>query len=116
MKGIVLGAGTLPQATVIAAGAVIVGKAAGLTVITLETEAIILPQEFGAVHVSVIVPPQESGVAVKVEALDVPLIKQPPDKLLVKGIVLGAGTLPQATVIFAGAVMVGKAGGVTVMV
>ena len=35
MNGITLGAGNAPQATVIAAGAVIVGNAAGLTVIVL---------------------------------------------------------------------------------
>ena len=36
------GAGIEPQATVILPGAVIVGKAAGLTVMVRETEAIVL--------------------------------------------------------------------------
>ena len=44
---------TAPQATVIAAGAVIVGNAAGSTVIILDTDAIVLPQASVAVHVSV---------------------------------------------------------------
>ena len=47
----VLAAGTPPHATVIAAGAVIVGNAAGLTVITLDTDATVLPQASVAVHV-----------------------------------------------------------------
>lgn len=44
----------------------------------LDTEARALPQASVAVHVSVTVPPQAAGVAEKVEALDVPVIKQPP--------------------------------------
>ena len=47
----VLDAGTPPQATVIGPGAVIVGNAAGLTVITRDTEATVLPQESVAVQV-----------------------------------------------------------------
>ena len=46
-----LAAGTAPHATVIAAGAVIAGNAAGLTVITLDTDATVLPQASVAVHV-----------------------------------------------------------------
>ena len=64
-------------------GAVMVGKAAGLTVIVLETEAIGLPQEAGAVQVSVTVPPQGPGVAVNVDGFEVPLIKHPPFNPLV---------------------------------
>ena len=67
-----------PQATVIFAGAVMVGRAAGLTVIVLEIEAITLPQGSVAVQVSVTVPPQPEGVAEKVDALDVPVIKHEP--------------------------------------
>ena len=79
----VLDAGTPPQATVMAAGAVIVGNAAGLTVIVLDTEARFLPHTSVAVQVSVTVPPQADGVVVNVEALDVPLIKQSPGNPLV---------------------------------
>ena len=64
------------------AGADIVGSAAGLTVMVLETGEIVLPQASVAVQVSVIVPPQAPGVAVLVDALDVPDIKQPPLKPL----------------------------------
>ena len=74
----VLGAGMLPQATVIAVGAVIVGKVAGLTAMVLETETIVRPQLSVAVQVSVTVPPHAPGVALKVEGFDVPEIWQPP--------------------------------------
>ena len=77
------GAGIAPQATVMFAGAVIVGNAAGFTVIVLETEVMVLPQGSVAVHVSVTVPPQAPGVAEKVEGFEVPLIRQPPLKPLV---------------------------------
>lgn len=50
-----------PQATVVAAGGVIVGTAAGFTVIVLETEASALPHGSVAVHVSVTVPPHPGG-------------------------------------------------------
>ena len=43
-------------------------------------------------------PPHAPGVAVKVEGLDVPLIKHPPLRPLLNVIVLDAGTAPQATV------------------
>jgi hypothetical protein len=114
VKGSVLGAGNDPHATVVAAGAVIVGKAAGSTVIILETDASGLPHASVAVHVSVTGPPQ-LGTALSVDGLDVPLIKQPPLNPLVNVIVLGAGNEPQATVIAAGAVIVGKAAGSIVM-
>ena len=68
-------AGTAPHATVIAAGAVIVGSAAGATVIILDTAASGLPQASVAVHVSVTVPPQGPGAALNVDGLDVPVIK-----------------------------------------
>jgi hypothetical protein len=77
---IVLGAGTDPHATVISEGAVIVGSAAGVTVMVLVTGASNLPHASVAVHVSVIVPPQAGGVAEKVEGFDVPLIRHPPLK------------------------------------
>jgi hypothetical protein len=52
----------------------------------------------------------------KLERFDVPLIKQPPLNPLLKLIVLGAGIDPQATVIFAGADIIGKAAGLTVII
>lgn len=83
---------------------------------TLETGASGLPQTSVAVQVSVTVPPQAPGVAENVDGLDVPAIKHPADKPFVKLIVLGAGTPPQATVVAKGAVIVGNAAGLTVMV
>ena len=106
----------LRQEMVIPAGAVIVGNAAGLTVIVLDTEARFLPHTSVAVQVSVTVPPQADGVVVNVEALDVPLIKHPPLNPFVNDMVLDAGTPPQATVMAAGAVIVGNAAGDTVIV
>jgi hypothetical protein len=101
---------------VISEGAVMVGSAAGVTVMVLVTGASGLPQASVAVQVSVMVPPQAGGVAEKVDGLEVPLIRQPPVNPLVYGIVLGAGTDPHATVISEGTVIVGSAAGVTVMV
>jgi hypothetical protein len=66
-----------------AAGAVIVGSAAGLTVIVLVTGANALPQASVAVQVSVMVPPQAEGVAENVEVAEVPLIRQLPVNPLV---------------------------------
>ena len=63
----VLSAGKAPQVTVILPGAVIVGNAAGLIVIVLETDTKALPQLSVAVQVSVTVPPQALGVAEKVD-------------------------------------------------
>lgn len=112
---IVLAAGNAPHATVISAGALIVGKSAGFTVIILETALIVLPQRSLAVHVSVTVPPQAPGTVLKVLAFEVPLIRQPPLNALLKGIVLGIRAVPQLTVIGAKAVIVGTAGGFTVI-
>ena len=70
-----MAAGIAPHATVIFAGAVIVGNAAGSTVIVLDTDASALPHASVAVQVSVTVPPQAVGVALKVDGLDVPDIK-----------------------------------------
>ena len=56
------------------AGAVIVGNAAGSTVIVLETGASALPHISVAVHVSVTVPPHTGGVPLKLEVLELPLI------------------------------------------
>jgi len=67
-----------PQSKVIAAGAVIVGSAAGVTVIVLETGVSDMPQASVAVQVSVTVPPQASGRAVYEERFDVPEMKHPP--------------------------------------
>ena len=116
VNGSVLAAGKPPQATVEFAGAVIVGNAAGLTVMVLETGAKTLPQLSVAVQVSVTVPPQVLGVAEKVEGFDVPLIKHPPLNPFVNGIVLDTGNEPQATVVLAGAIMVGNAAGLVVIV
>ena len=74
--------GTPPQTTVIFDGAVIVGNAAGLTVIVRDTDAIVLPHTSVAVQVSVTMPPQALGVAVKVEVFDMLLSSQPPLKPL----------------------------------
>jgi hypothetical protein len=63
---------------VIFAGAVIVGRVGGLTVMSLETGANALPQTSVAVHVSVTVPPHNGGVAENVERFEVPLIRQLP--------------------------------------
>jgi len=116
LKLIVLGGGTAPHATVMAAGGVMVGRVAGFTVIMRETEAIVLPQVSVAVHVSVTVPPQISGVGVKVEGVDVPDILQIPVSPLLKLMVLVTGIAPQLTVNGAGAVMTGSAAGLTVII
>ena len=110
-----LPAGIAPQATVILAGAVIVGKAAGNTVITLDTGVSCLPQASVAVQVSVTVPPQAGGATVMVEVFEFPLIRQPPLNPLVYVSLLPAGNAPQATVMFAGGVITGSAAGDTVI-
>ena len=115
VNGNVIAAGKPPHATVMSAGAVIVGNAAGDTVITLDTDANALPHESVAVHVCVTVPPQAPGVVVKVDTLDVPLTKHSPLNPLVNGNVLAAGKPPHATVTSAGAVIVGSAAGDTVI-
>jgi hypothetical protein len=111
----VVGAGNPPQSTVISAGATIVGKAAGLTVIVLETEAKGLLQASAAVQVSVTVPPvQAFGAAEKVEVAEVPVTAQVPANPFVKFKVEAAGNPPQSTVILGGATMIGKSAGSTV--
>ena len=97
-------------------GAVIVGSAAGDTVIVLDTGASALPHASVAVHVSVTVPPHAPGVEVKVDGFDVPVIKHPPASPLLKLMVLGPGIAPQSTVIAGGAVIVGSAAGLTVII
>jgi hypothetical protein len=114
LKVMVLAAGIAPQATVILAGAVIVGRTAGDTVISLDTDAKGLPQGSVAVQVSVTVPPHAGGVVVIVEEFEFPLIRQPPLSPLVKVNLLAAGIAPQATVMLAGAVIAGKAAGLNV--
>jgi hypothetical protein len=79
----VLGTIAVPQDTVVFASGVIIGSAAGLTVIVLLTEASALPQTSVAVQVSVIVPPHAPGVAENVDGFEVPLIRHPPVKPLV---------------------------------
>jgi hypothetical protein len=63
-------------------GAVIVGRAAGLTVIVRDTGANARPQASVAVQVWVTVPPQAPGMAEKVDALEVPVSAQPPERPL----------------------------------
>lgn len=75
---IVLGEGIAPQATVMLPGAVIVGNAAGSTVIVLDTEASGRPQRSVAVHISVRTPPHAGAEPLMVEAFEVPLNKHPP--------------------------------------
>ena len=70
--------GIAPQATVILAGAIMVGNVEGLTVIVLDTDEIVLPQGSVAVQVSVAVPPQAGGVAPNVDELDVPVMRHDP--------------------------------------
>ena len=96
--------------------AVIVGKVAGRTVIVLETELKPLPQRSVAVQVSVREPPQTPGVVVKVDKSELPEILQLPETPLLKLKVLAAGMLPQSTVISDGAVIVGNAAALTVIV
>jgi hypothetical protein len=111
----VLGAGRPPQTTVIGPGAVIVGSAAGLTVMTRDTGVSALVQASVAVQVSVTVPPHAPGVVVNVDRLEVPLMRQPSVRPLVKLNVLAAGIAPQATVMGSGAVMVGRVAGLMVI-
>src|SRR5205085_1435947 len=85
----VLGVNASPQAAVVAAGAVIIGSAAGATVIVLCTDATVLPQTSVAVHVSVTSPPHAPGVVENVDSFEVPLIAQLPLKPLEKLRVLG---------------------------
>ena len=97
-------------------GAFIVGNGAGSTVITLDTAARGLPHGSVAVHVSVTGPPlHPPGVAVNVDGLDVPLIKQAPLPPFENVTVLATGIEPQATVISPGAAIVGNGAGSTVI-
>jgi hypothetical protein len=98
------------------AKAVMVGKGAGSTVITRVTGVSGLPHASVAVHVSVTVPPQPLGNALKVEEFEVPEIKHAPVPLFVYVKVLGAGNELHATVIGAGAVIIGKGAGSTVII
>jgi hypothetical protein len=106
-------AGTAPQATVVAAGAVIVGKAAGLTVIILDW-VIVLLQASVKVQLSVTGPPHTPGNALNVE-VTVPLIKQLPVPPLLYASELVTAP-PQATVIGSTAANTGTAAGLTVMI
>jgi hypothetical protein len=73
----------VPQGTLIAASGVITGRVAGSTVMVRLTEASGLKQLSVAVQVSVIVPPHGPGVALKVDGLEVPLIRHPAGSPLV---------------------------------
>ena len=92
------------------------GAGAGLTVIVLVTGTSALPHASVAVHVSVIVPPHGPGAAEKVDVADVPVIKQDPVSPLLYVSVDDAGVAPHAMLMAAGAVIVGSAAGVTVIV
>lgn len=109
-------AGIPPQFTVIDAKADIVGNVAGLNVINLDTGTRDLPQTSVAVHVSVTVPPQAEGVAVNVDGFEIPLIKHPPVNPLLNESVLGVSNVPHAAVMDDGGVIVGKAGGLIVII
>src|SRR6476469_2732839 len=97
-------------------GGVMVGNAAGVTVMVLVTGASALPHASVAVHVSVIVPPQGPGAAEKVEVFEIPVIRQDPASPFVKLRVDAVGVAPHAIVIAPGAVIVGKGAGLTVIV
>ena len=92
------------------------GKAAGKSVMTLETGLRGLPQISVAAQVSVMVPPQFPDGVVKVDKPDVPLIRQEPVDPLLYGSLLAAGILSQSTVILAGGTITGKSAGFTFMV
>ena len=100
----------------ISAGAGRVGNEEGLTVMVLDADAIVLPQGSVAVQDSVTVPPHPEGVALNVDALDVPVIRHDPLNPLVYVNVLAEGIAPQATVTSVGAVKVGSAAGLTLIV
>jgi len=70
--GIVLDAGKAPHLTKASAGAVMVGRVAGLKVIVRETGTRSRLQPSVAVQVSVTVPPQASELPVKVELFEIP--------------------------------------------
>jgi hypothetical protein len=76
VKVIVLVAGIAPQATVISAGAVIVGNAAGLTVMILVCVIVLLHASVN-VQLSVTVPPHGPGSTPNVD-VTVPLIRHVP--------------------------------------
>ena len=95
---------------------VIIGAVLSTTVIVLDAEAKALPHMSVAVQVSVIGPQPLIGAAVNVDGFDVPVIKHPPLKPLVYEIVLGPGIALHDTVIGPGAVIVGSAAGLTVMI
>src|SRR5260221_10879525 len=105
-----------PQLTVVSAGAVIVGNAAGVTVIVLDTVAITRPHGSVAVQVCVTVPPHAGGVAPNIYAFDSPVIQPHTLNPLLQLLVVADGMPPQLTVVSAGAVIVGNAAGVTVIV
>ena len=79
----------------------------------LETDTKGLLHSSLAVHVSVTSPPQGPGVPKNVEGSDVPLILHGAAAPLLKVIVVGTSGVPQATIASAGAVIVGKAAGLT---
>ena len=108
--------GIIPHAIVVAAGAVITGSAAGVTVIVLDTGAIVLPHASVAVHVSVTVPPHAPGIVLNVDGFEEPVIRHSPLNPFEYTNALGDGIAPHATVIFGGAVIVGNTAGEMVIV
>jgi hypothetical protein len=72
LKGKIEGMRIVPQAIVSSPGGIIAGRSAGSTVMVLETLARALPQASVAVQVSITVPPQADGIAVKVDGLETP--------------------------------------------
>src|SRR5260221_14200553 len=105
-----------PQLTVVSAGAVIVGNAAGVTVIVLDTVAITRPHGSVAVQVCVTVPPHAGGVFFFLNIRHPPISTLFPYTTLFRFNVVADGMPPQLTVVSAGAVIVGNAAGVTVIV
>src|SRR5260221_11804994 len=104
-----------PQLTVVSGGAVIVGNAAGVSVIVLDTVAITRPHGSVAVQVCVTVPPHAGGVAPNVEDWKCVVLGKSALIGLRQVIIKNDGMPPQLTVVYAGAGMVGNSAGVTVM-
>jgi hypothetical protein len=112
----VVGVIAVPHATVVFESGVITGNVAGLTVIVRVTGVKILLHSSVAVQVSVMFPPQAPGRVDNVDAFEVPEIWQLPERPLLNGSVLAAGSPLHATVISDGAVIVGNVAGRTVIV
>src|SRR5260221_3714602 len=105
-----------PQLTVVSAGAVIVGNAAGVTVIVLDTVAITRPHGSVAVQVCVTVPPHAGGVRSEEHTSELQSHSDLVCRLLLEKNIVTDGMPPQLTVVSAGAVIVANAAGVTAIV